>query len=68
MANSLWSEENSPQLYLFFCALVTVEFSCETCYIDSMVKKTDTICKQKIVVLWNVAFSANVVELAFCNA
>ena len=38
MANSVWSEENSPQLYLFHCALVTVEFSCETCYIDSMVK------------------------------
>ena len=38
MANSLWSEENSPQVYLFYCALVTVEFSCETCYIDSMVK------------------------------
>ena len=27
MANSLRSEENSRQLYLLFCALVTVEFS-----------------------------------------
>ena len=61
MANSLWSEENSPKLYLFFCALVTVEFYCETCYIDSMVKNN----RQKIVVLWNVAFSTNVGELAF---
>ena len=58
MANSVWCEENSPQLYLFYCALVTVEFFSETGYIDS-------ICKQKIVVLRNTAFSANVTELAF---
>ena len=56
MANSPWSKENSPKLYLFFFALVIVEFSCETCYIDS---------KQKIAIMWNVAFSANVGELAF---
>ena len=38
MAKTVGSEENSPQLYLFYCALVTVKFSWETCYIDSMVK------------------------------
>ena len=66
MANSLWSEENSPQLYLFFAHLWQLNFLVKLITLTQWRRITDTICKQKIVVLWNVAFSANVGELAFC--
>ena len=65
MANSLWSEENSPQLYLFFAHLWQLNFLVKLVTLTLWWRITDTICKQKIVVLWNVAFSANVGELAF---
>ena len=66
MANSLWSEENSPQLYLFFFAhLWQLNFLVKLVTLSLWWRITDTICKQKIVVLLNVAFSANVGELAF---
>ena len=68
MANSLWSEENSPQLYLFFAHLWQLNFLVKLVTLTLWWRINDTICKQKIVVLWNVAFSANVGELAFCSS